>query len=50
MPARVVVKQPIRGAIGRTTVAAIVQTGGDWSTGLFSVCRDRKICTGFLFT
>uniref|UniRef100_A0A8C6GPN7 PLAC8-like 1 n=1 Tax=Mus spicilegus TaxID=10103 RepID=A0A8C6GPN7_MUSSI len=44
VPARVVVKQPIRGAIGRTTVAAIVQTGGDWSTGLFSVCRDRKIC------
>ncbi|OBS74446.1 hypothetical protein A6R68_15019, partial [Neotoma lepida] len=46
-PARVVVKQPIRGASGRTTVTTIVQTGGDWSTGLFNVCRDRKICTGF---
>nr|XP_020019514.1 PLAC8-like protein 1 [Castor canadensis] len=50
VPARAVVKQPVRGACGKTTVTAIVQTGGDWSTGLFSVCRDRRICTFFLFT
>ncbi|KAM5299389.1 PLAC8-like protein 1 [Ctenodactylus gundi] len=43
-PPRPVVKQPLRGAPSSTTVTAIVQTGGDWSTGLFSVCRDRRIC------
>ncbi|KAF6281192.1 PLAC8 like 1 [Rhinolophus ferrumequinum] len=42
-PAQAVVKQPVRGASGRTTIT-IVHTGGDWSTGLFSVCRDRRIC------
>ncbi|XP_008819866.1 PLAC8-like protein 1 [Nannospalax galili] len=49
VPARAVVKQPVREVSGRTTVTAIVQTGGDWSTGLFSVCRDRKICFCGLF-
>ncbi|KAM4876115.1 PLAC8-like protein 1 [Thomomys bottae] len=49
VPARTVVKQPVRGASGRSTVTAIVQIGGDWSTGLFSVCRDRKICFCGLF-
>ncbi|XP_004476634.1 PLAC8-like protein 1 [Dasypus novemcinctus] len=48
-PAHAVVKQPVRGARGKTTITAIVQTGGDWSTGLFSVCRDRKICFCGLF-
>nr|XP_025874254.1 PLAC8-like protein 1 [Vulpes vulpes] len=48
-PAQAVVKQPVRGATGRTTVTAIVQTGGDWSTGLFSVCRDKRICFCGLF-
>ncbi|KAF3821659.1 hypothetical protein GH733_009701 [Mirounga leonina] len=48
-PAQAVVKQPLRGTPGRTTITAIVQTGGDWSTGLFSVCRDRRICTCSLF-
>ncbi|PNI71776.1 PLAC8L1 isoform 2 [Pan troglodytes] len=43
VPASAVVKQPVRGASGRTTITAIVQTGGGWSTGLFSVCRDRRI-------
>ncbi|XP_004586727.2 PLAC8-like protein 1 isoform X1 [Ochotona princeps] len=44
-----VLKQPARGASGRTTVTAIVQTGGDWSTGLLSVCRDRRVCLYGLF-
>ncbi|XP_051699422.1 PLAC8-like protein 1 isoform X3 [Oryctolagus cuniculus] len=44
-----VVKQPVRGASARTTVTAIVQTGGDWSTGLFSICRDRRVCFCGLF-
>ncbi|XP_073761615.1 PLAC8-like protein 1 isoform X3 [Callorhinus ursinus] len=48
-PAQAVVKQPVRGTPGRTTITAIVQTGGDWSTGLFSVCRDRRICFCGLF-
>lgn len=48
-PAQAVVKQPVRGASGRTTITTVVQTGGDWSTGLFSVFRDRKICMFFLF-
>ncbi|XP_076994172.1 PLAC8-like protein 1 isoform X2 [Tamandua tetradactyla] len=48
-PAQVVVKQPAPGARDRTTVTAIVQTGGDWSTGLFSICRDRRICFCGLF-
>ncbi|XP_006148099.1 PLAC8-like protein 1 isoform X2 [Tupaia chinensis] len=47
--ARAVVEQPVHGASSRTTVTAIVQTGGDWSTGLFSVCRDRRICFCGLF-
>ncbi|XP_048187387.1 PLAC8-like protein 1 [Perognathus longimembris pacificus] len=47
--AQAVVKQPTRGASARTVVTAIVPTGGDWSTGLFSVCRDRKICFCGLF-
>ncbi|XP_054423912.1 PLAC8-like protein 1 [Pteronotus mesoamericanus] len=49
VPAQAVVKQPTRGARSRTTTTAIVQTGGDWSTGLFSVCRDRRICFCGLF-
>ncbi|XP_011786866.1 PREDICTED: PLAC8-like protein 1 [Colobus angolensis palliatus] len=49
VPASAVVKQPVRGASGRTTITAIVQTGGGWSTGLFSVCRDRRICFCGLF-
>ncbi|XP_016058389.1 PREDICTED: PLAC8-like protein 1 [Miniopterus natalensis] len=49
VPAQAVVRQPVRGARGRTAVTAIVQTGGDWSTSLFSVCRDRKICFCGLF-
>ena len=46
-PAQAVVKQPVRGASGRTAITAIVRTGGDWSTGLFSVCRDKRICMFF---
>nr|XP_036871798.1 PLAC8-like protein 1 [Manis javanica] len=41
--AQVVVKQPVQGAGGRTMLT-IVQAGGDWSTGLFSICSDRRIC------
>ncbi|XP_005380739.1 PREDICTED: PLAC8-like protein 1 isoform X2 [Chinchilla lanigera] len=48
-PARPVVKQPVRGASSRTAITAIIQIGGDWSTGLFSVCRDRRICFCGLF-
>ncbi|XP_066133950.1 PLAC8-like protein 1 [Saccopteryx bilineata] len=48
-PAPAVVKQPVPGARGRTTITTIVQTGGHWSTGLFSVCRDRRICFCGLF-
>ena len=46
-PAQAVVKLPVRGASGRTAITAIVRTGGDWSTGLFSVCRDKRICMFF---
>ncbi|XP_007534021.1 PLAC8-like protein 1 [Erinaceus europaeus] len=44
-----VVKQPVQGANGRSTITAVIQTGGDWSTGLFSVCRDKRICFCGLF-
>ncbi|XP_055972952.1 PLAC8-like protein 1 isoform X2 [Sorex fumeus] len=44
-----VVTQPRRGGAGKHAVATVVQTGGDWSTGLFSVCRDKKICLCGLF-
>uniref|UniRef100_H0VKU2 PLAC8 like 1 n=2 Tax=Cavia porcellus TaxID=10141 RepID=H0VKU2_CAVPO len=47
--ARPVVKQPVRGASNSATITTIVETGGDWSTGLFSVCRDRRICFCGLF-
>ncbi|KAF4015197.1 hypothetical protein G4228_006575 [Cervus hanglu yarkandensis] len=48
-PAQAVVRQPVRGASCRTAITAIVRTGGDWSTGLFSVCRDKRICFCGLF-
>ncbi|XP_043769072.1 PLAC8-like protein 1 [Cervus elaphus] len=48
-PAQAVVRQPVRGASGRTAITAIVRTGGDWNTGLFSVCRDKRICFCGLF-
>ncbi|XP_003981036.1 PLAC8-like protein 1 isoform X1 [Felis catus] len=47
-PAQAVTKQPVWGDTSRTTIM-IVQTGGDWSTGLFSVCRDKRICFCGLF-
>lgn len=30
--------------ITTTTITTITQTGGDWSTGLFDVCRDKTTC------
>ncbi|XP_004696753.1 PLAC8-like protein 1 [Echinops telfairi] len=47
--AHAVVKQPVRGTSGRTIITTFVPTGRDWSTGLFSVCRDKKICLCGLF-
>ncbi|XP_040309627.1 PLAC8-like protein 1 isoform X2 [Herpailurus yagouaroundi] len=47
-PAQAVTKQPVWGDTGRTTIM-IVPTGGDWSSGLFSVCRDKRICFCGLF-
>ncbi|KAM6224254.1 PLAC8-like protein 1 [Rhynchocyon petersi] len=43
-PAHAVVKQPVQGASSKTTIMTFVQTGRDWSTGLFSVCRNKRIC------
>ncbi|XP_006891258.1 PREDICTED: PLAC8-like protein 1 [Elephantulus edwardii] len=48
-PAQVVVNQPVRGASSRTTITTVIQTGGDWSTGLFSVWRNKRICFCGLF-
>ncbi|XP_006785021.1 uncharacterized protein plac8l1 [Neolamprologus brichardi] len=38
-----VVMQPGLG-ITKTTITTITQTGGDWSTGLLDVCRDKTTC------
>lgn len=38
-----VVTQPGLG-ITKTTITTITQTGGDWSTGLLDVCRDKTTC------
>ncbi|XP_045674834.1 PLAC8-like protein 1 [Phyllostomus hastatus] len=49
-PAQAVVKQPAQGAGGRAAITVTVPaTCGDWSTGLFSICRDRRICFCGLF-
>ncbi|XP_034746800.1 cornifelin homolog B [Etheostoma cragini] len=38
-----VLTQPGLG-ITTTTITTITQTGGDWSTGLFDICRDKPTC------
>lgn len=38
-----VLTQPGLG-VTTTTVTTIMQTGGDWSTGLFDVCGDKTTC------
>ncbi|XP_032388852.1 cornifelin [Etheostoma spectabile] len=38
-----VLTQPGLG-ITTTTITTITQTGGDWSTGLFDICRDKTTC------
>ncbi|XP_034033945.1 PLAC8-like protein 1 [Thalassophryne amazonica] len=38
-----VVTQPGLG-VTKTTITTITQTGGDWSTGLFDICRDKTTC------
>ncbi|XP_075457153.1 PLAC8-like protein 1 [Ascaphus truei] len=43
------VNQPCRGGLSTTTVTTIVQTGGDWSTGLFSAFSDKTVCACGLF-
>ncbi|XP_078122161.1 cornifelin homolog A isoform X1 [Sander vitreus] len=38
-----VLTQPGLG-VTTTTITTITQTGGDWSTGLFDICRDKTTC------
>uniref|UniRef100_A0A8D0HCT3 PLAC8 like 1 n=1 Tax=Sphenodon punctatus TaxID=8508 RepID=A0A8D0HCT3_SPHPU len=39
-----VMTQPAPGAFSTSTITTVMRTGGDWSTGLFSVCSDKKVC------
>ncbi|XP_044517745.1 PLAC8-like protein 1 [Gracilinanus agilis] len=49
IPTQPVTTQPSWGACDRTTITTIVQAPGDWSTSLFNVCSDKKICFCGLF-
>ncbi|XP_030429264.1 PLAC8-like protein 1 [Gopherus evgoodei] len=42
-PTEPVTTQPTRG-VGMSTVATVVRTGGDWTTGLFGICSDKSVC------
>ncbi|KAM9130354.1 PLAC8-like protein 1 [Pangshura tecta] len=42
-PTEPVITQPTRG-VGMSTVATVIQTGGDWTTGLFGICSDKSVC------
>ncbi|XP_074147820.1 PLAC8-like protein 1 [Sminthopsis crassicaudata] len=48
-PVQPVMTQPAWGVFDRTTVTTMAQTPGDWSTSLFNVCSDKKICFCGLF-
>ncbi|XP_053232657.1 PLAC8-like protein 1 [Podarcis raffonei] len=39
-----VTTQPTRASGVTTTITTIVRTGGNWSTGLFDVCSDKRVC------
>ncbi|KAJ1126925.1 hypothetical protein NDU88_005331, partial [Pleurodeles waltl] len=40
-----VVTQPSRSSgVSSSAITTVIQTGGDWSTSLFSICHDTKIC------
>ncbi|XP_054834784.1 PLAC8-like protein 1 [Eublepharis macularius] len=39
-----VMTQPTPGSAALSSVSAVVHTGGHWSTGLFDVCSDKRIC------
>uniref|UniRef100_A0A670IYA1 PLAC8 like 1 n=1 Tax=Podarcis muralis TaxID=64176 RepID=A0A670IYA1_PODMU len=41
---RPVTTQPTRASGVTTTITTIVRTGGNWSTGLFDVCSDKRVC------
>ncbi|XP_044884224.1 PLAC8-like protein 1 isoform X1 [Mauremys mutica] len=41
-PTEPVTTQPTRG-VGLSTVATVIQTGGDWTTGLFGICSDKSV-------
>ncbi|XP_064377259.1 PLAC8-like protein 1 [Dromaius novaehollandiae] len=32
------------GTVGMSAITTVMWTGGGWSTGLFDVCSDKKIC------
>uniref|UniRef100_A0A7M4EL76 PLAC8 like 1 n=2 Tax=Crocodylus porosus TaxID=8502 RepID=A0A7M4EL76_CROPO len=42
-PAQPVTTQPTSRA-SMSTITTVVQTGGDWTTGLFGVCSDKRVC------
>lgn len=39
-----VTTQPIPMGAPVSSITTIVSTGGNWSTGLFDVCSDKRIC------
>ncbi|XP_025043271.2 PLAC8-like protein 1 [Pelodiscus sinensis] len=38
-----VTTQPTRG-IHMSTITTVIRTGGDWTTGLFDICSDKRVC------
>ncbi|XP_072846315.2 PLAC8-like protein 1 [Pogona vitticeps] len=43
-PAEPVTTQPLPTGAIVSSITTIVSTGGSWSTGLFDVCSDKRIC------
>nr|XP_020662116.1 PLAC8-like protein 1 [Pogona vitticeps] len=43
-PAEPVTTQPLPTGAIVSSITTIVSTGGNWSTGLFDVCSDKRIC------
>nr|XP_033783555.1 PLAC8-like protein 1 [Geotrypetes seraphini] len=41
-----VVIQPVGVGVTPSGTPAVAQTGGEWSTGLFTACNDKIVCVG----
>uniref|UniRef100_H9GKE2 PLAC8 like 1 n=1 Tax=Anolis carolinensis TaxID=28377 RepID=H9GKE2_ANOCA len=39
-----VTTQPSPAGAATSSITTIIHTGGNWSTGLFDVCSDKKVC------